>query len=112
MATYSSIPAWRIPWTEKPGGLHTVQGGHKESDATEHTRSQTKAQRGHTALGYQPGMREGLPFACWPTISGCQACASSDLLFTTFAGAFTIVPIFWMRKQAQEHTLSTFPQMV
>ena len=24
MATYSSILAWRIPWTEKPGGLHTV----------------------------------------------------------------------------------------
>ena len=20
MATYSSIPAWRIPWTEEPGG--------------------------------------------------------------------------------------------
>ena len=20
-ATYSSIPAWRIPWTEEPGGL-------------------------------------------------------------------------------------------
>ena len=24
MATYSSILAWRIPWTEKPGGLLTV----------------------------------------------------------------------------------------
>ena len=24
MATHSSILAWRIPWTEKPGGLHTV----------------------------------------------------------------------------------------
>ena len=22
MATYSSIPAWKIPWTEKPGRLH------------------------------------------------------------------------------------------
>ena len=29
MATHSSIPAWRIPWTEEPGGLH------KESDTTE-----------------------------------------------------------------------------
>ena len=26
MATHSSILPWRIPWTEKPGGLHTVQG--------------------------------------------------------------------------------------
>ena len=24
MATHSSILAWKIPWMEKPGGLHTV----------------------------------------------------------------------------------------
>ena len=24
MATHSSILAWRIPWTEEPGELHTV----------------------------------------------------------------------------------------
>ena len=24
MATHSSIPAWRIPWTEKPGGLQSM----------------------------------------------------------------------------------------
>ena len=24
MATYSSILAWRIPWTKKPGGLQSV----------------------------------------------------------------------------------------
>ena len=24
MATYSSILAWRIPWTEEPGGLQTM----------------------------------------------------------------------------------------
>ena len=23
-ATHSSIPAWRIPWTEEPGGVHRV----------------------------------------------------------------------------------------
>ena len=23
MATHSSILAWRIPWTEQPGGLHS-----------------------------------------------------------------------------------------
>ena len=26
MATHSSILAWKIPWTEEPGGLHTVHG--------------------------------------------------------------------------------------
>ena len=24
MATYSSIPAWEIPWTEEPGGLQSM----------------------------------------------------------------------------------------
>ena len=33
MATHSSILAWRIPWTEKPGGLQSM--GRKESDMTE-----------------------------------------------------------------------------
>ena len=26
MATHSSILAWRIPWTEEPGGLHNPWG--------------------------------------------------------------------------------------
>ena len=34
MATHSSILAWRIPWTEEPGGLQAR--GHKESDRTEY----------------------------------------------------------------------------
>ena len=33
MATYSSILAWRIPGTEKPGGILSL--GLKESDMTE-----------------------------------------------------------------------------
>ena len=31
MATHSSILAWRIPWTEEPGGLQSMglqRGGH------------------------------------------------------------------------------------
>ena len=24
MATHSSILAWRVPWTEEPGGLHSM----------------------------------------------------------------------------------------
>ena len=38
MATHSSILAWKIPWTEEPGGL--VHGAAKSRDmteATEHT---------------------------------------------------------------------------
>ena len=33
MATYSSTPAWEIPWTEKPAG--PSPWGLKESDTTE-----------------------------------------------------------------------------
>ena len=32
-ATHSSILAWRIPWTEEPGGLQSM--GLQESDTTE-----------------------------------------------------------------------------
>ena len=35
MATYSSILAWEIPWTEEPGGLQSM--GSRELDMTEHT---------------------------------------------------------------------------
>ena len=34
LAIHSSILAWRIPWTEEPGRLHSPQGC-KESDTTE-----------------------------------------------------------------------------
>ena len=34
-ATQSSILAWKIPGTGEPGRLHTVHGGHKESNMTE-----------------------------------------------------------------------------
>ena len=35
MATHSSILAWRIPWTEEPGGLQSIGSqriGHDRSD--------------------------------------------------------------------------------
>ena len=33
MATYSSIVAWEIPWTEQPGTLQSID--HKDLDTTE-----------------------------------------------------------------------------
>ena len=35
MATHSSILAWKIPWTDKPGGLYSSQD--HRVDTTEHT---------------------------------------------------------------------------
>ena len=33
ISIHSGILAWRIPWTEEPGGIKSM--GHKESDTTE-----------------------------------------------------------------------------
>ena len=35
MAAHSSILAWKIPWTEDPGGWATSTWGHKELDTTD-----------------------------------------------------------------------------
>ena len=35
MATHSSMMIWRMPWTEEPGGLQSMELGHKESDTSE-----------------------------------------------------------------------------
>ena len=40
MATHSSIPAWRLPWTEEPGGLQSM--GLQESDMTEQPSAHTR----------------------------------------------------------------------
>ena len=45
MATHFSILAWRIPWTEEPGGLQFM--GSKESDTAEHTRGTLLKERAH-----------------------------------------------------------------
>ena len=51
MATHSSILAWRVPWTEEPGGLQST--GRKESDTTEQARTGvrtlTQESGGHAA---------------------------------------------------------------
>ena len=47
MATHSSILARRIPWTEEPGGLHTVHGVAKSQTrlSDKHTYIHTQAYR-------------------------------------------------------------------
>ena len=34
MATHSSIVAWKIPWTEKPGGLQSMGSQRVEHDSS------------------------------------------------------------------------------
>ena len=40
MATHSSILAWRIPWTEKPGGLHSMGSQRVRHDYAANTTTQ------------------------------------------------------------------------
>ena len=48
MATHSSIPAWRIPWAEEPGGLQPM--GLQESDVTGHALMGPRVVRGRGSL--------------------------------------------------------------
>ena len=49
MATCSSVLAWRIPGTGKPGGCRLW--GRTESDTTEATQQQQQQQQQHTVHG-------------------------------------------------------------
>ena len=48
--THSSNLAWRIPWTEEPGGLQSI--GHKELDMTEATEQQYCSSLGQLSLQF------------------------------------------------------------
>ena len=53
MVIHSSVLAWRIPWTEEPGGLQSI-GSQRESDTTEVTQHKGKVkgkQNGKTGKG-------------------------------------------------------------
>ena len=41
MATHSSILAWRIPWTEEPGGLQSVESQRVRHDRATNTHTHT-----------------------------------------------------------------------
>ena len=53
MATHSGLPAWRIPWTEEPGRLQSMESL-KESDTTEMTEHARSQKRQHPGLYYSP----------------------------------------------------------
>ena len=51
MATHSSILAWRIPWTEEPGGLQSLG-----------LQSWTRPTRQHSTTIAKFGIRNGFSF--------------------------------------------------
>ena len=48
MTTHSSILAWRIPWTEEPGGLQSMGS---QSDTTERLRMHGRLRKWKTVTG-------------------------------------------------------------
>ena len=58
MATHSSLLAWKIPWTEEPGGLQPMGGiqfmGRKESDMTEHAHTPLYPTSSSVSLAWTP----------------------------------------------------------
>ena len=63
IATHCSVLAWRIPWTEEPGGLRSIEDA--ESDKTEMTQ--------HTGTGSWLWC-VGASLQLWPTgLSGPKA---------------------------------------
>ena len=80
MATHSSMLAWRIPWTEEPGGLQSTED-HKESDTTGQltvsyvTRGQGRSRS--LTPGLPPGM---LGLLALPFLSGLHRCFLPKLI--------------------------------
>ena len=48
---HSGILAWRIPWTEEPGGYNPW--GHKQSDLTEHMHTRYRATSPHSVKSWE-----------------------------------------------------------
>ena len=107
MATHSSILAWRIPWTEEPGGLQSV--GRKESDTTE----RLSALRGNGRkrnTNCENGMPRDIPRSAWSVknrslrASGSQGLGTETrkrklreggaLALTTAAGTWELEPLW------------------
>ena len=67
MATHSSILAWRIPWTEEPGGVHSMGSqrvGHSWGTNT-HTHTHTQYARTERYSHYASLTHPGHFPACW-----------------------------------------------
>ena len=60
MATHSSVPAWRIPWTEEPGGCKST--GVSEFELTEWL---TSTDTEFTEWNQQTGDRCVTPYVQW-----------------------------------------------
>ena len=83
MATHSSIPAWRVPWTKEPGSYNPQ--GCKESDTTERPSTTLSVRIWCFLLGWPELISLSL------SLSLCQF--SGSLGFHTSSDAQLVLPI-------------------
>ena len=76
MATDSSTLAWRIPWTEEPGGLQSTEFQRVGPNSSD--------------LAHTPGGKKvQLPFSpCWDEVAGGSGLALSPVLAFSPSGSF------------------------
>ena len=76
MATDSSTLAWRIPWTEEPGGLQSTEFQRVGPDSSDLART-------------PGGKKVQLPFSpCWDEVAGGSGLALSPVLAFSPSGSF------------------------
>ena len=88
VSTHSNILAWRIPWTEEPGGLHPR--GHKEWDTAEWL---ILLHSMWLLLRWLPHLREQPPslfFCACPHHTSGSSCSPSMCLWVSYLPAFLI----------------------
>ena len=92
MASHSSILAWRIPWTEEPGGLQFIGSqriGHDRGTYT-HTHN-TLFKKMEVILNGEKLSRRAEARKCKPTVKKTSVILAVECGHFIFVGAFQVV---------------------
>ena len=66
MATHSSILAWRIPWTEEPGGLQSMGSQRVRHDrVAKHSNDLRNKVIKHRSAAHNEDLFSFFSFQCW-----------------------------------------------
>ena len=105
MAIYSSILAWKIPWTEEPGGLQSVGSQRVRLDwAHAHTHTHTHTHNNYIYPGY---CCSSVSKSC-PTLSNSMHCSMPGFLVPPHLLGFAQVHVHWIGDAIQtSHPLSS-----
>ena len=77
MATHSSILAWKIPWTEEPGGLQSMGslgGGHDRTTSLSLFTFMHWRRKWQATPVFLPGESQG-----WQNLVGCRLWGRTEL---------------------------------